>query len=367
MDLNLFCLGCSAVTMPNLTVSIRDADRRLPTGAGPGDGDDPRLLPSGAAGVLHRHLRLAGHGDGGHAVRDRLAVRVGAHSRTRDGLRARHRQHRSNPLRGRARRGSSANSGVTWAVASPVAANNDHGVQGLSSDQGFPLSGTFVSSLKDANPATGAVAALEHAVVDREHPAGTTSSSRPPPATTRAAPSPSSGRTARPRTFFTSGGSLAQFNGKRYLKYQASLTTSSAAVTPALNDVTVCFQDVPTTTTAITSDTPDPSVVGAPVAVTYTVTANAPSPNTITGNVIVTDGVDMCTGTVAAGGCTLTLHTVGPRTLTATYQGDANFLASPASVGEPHTVNKADTTAAITARPAGSVRHRRTRPGQLHA
>ncbi len=52
-------------------------------------------------------------------------------------------------------------------------------------------------------------------------------------------------------TFFTiSGASLAQFNGLRYLKYQAFLTTSSGSSTPTLNDVTVCYSNtVPTTLT----------------------------------------------------------------------------------------------------------------------
>jgi CSLREA domain-containing protein/uncharacterized repeat protein (TIGR01451 family) len=101
------------------------------------------------------------------------------------------------------------------------------------------------------------------------------------------------------------------------------------------------------TTTTITADTPDPSVRGAAVAVSYTVTANAPGAGTPTGNVTVSDGVDSCTGTVAAGGCSLTLSTLGARTLTATYAGDSNYNGST-SAGEPHTVNKPDTTTTIT-------------------
>ena len=47
-----------------------------------------------------------------------------------------------------------------------------------------------------------------------------------------------------------------------------------------------------------------------------------------------------CVGTAAAGTCSLALNTAGPRTLTATYAGDANFNGS-ASAGAPHTVNTA--------------------------
>lgn len=96
--------------------------------------------------------------------------------------------------------------------------------------------------------------------------------------------------------------------------------------------------DKASTTTAITSDTPDPLDSGQPVLVTFSVTGvNGNSPTNPTGNVTVSDGVDSCTGTVAAGSCTITFTTVGNRTLTATYAGDSNFNGSTSS-GEPHMV-----------------------------
>jgi len=103
------------------------------------------------------------------------------------------------------------------------------------------------------------------------------------------------------------------------------------------------------TTTTITSDNPDPSVVGQAVTVTYTVVVNAPGAGTPTGNVTVTDGTVSCTDTVAAGTCILTpdFTTAGAKTLTATYAGDTNFLTST-SATEPHTVSQAATTTTIT-------------------
>ena len=101
------------------------------------------------------------------------------------------------------------------------------------------------------------------------------------------------------------------------------------------------------TTTTITADTPDPSTTGQSVAVTFTVSVTAPGAGTPTGNVTVTDGVASCAGTVAAGTCSLALSTVGARTLTATYAGDAGFTGS-ASGGAPHTVVAAATTTTIT-------------------
>ncbi|MFZ5855964.1 MAG: beta strand repeat-containing protein [Chloroflexota bacterium] len=101
------------------------------------------------------------------------------------------------------------------------------------------------------------------------------------------------------------------------------------------------------TTTTITSDAPDSSTPGQSVTVNYTVSVTSPGSGTPTGNVTVSDGVDSCIGTVAAGTCSLSLTTVGNRTLTATYAGDANFNGST-SADEPHTVGKHATTTTIT-------------------
>jgi hypothetical protein len=62
----------------------------------------------------------------------------------------------------------------------------------------------------------------------------------------------------------------------------------------------------------------------------------------------VSDGAgDTCTGTVATGGCALTLATAGAKTLTASYAGDSNFNSST-SAGVAHNV----TDFSISASPA---------------
>jgi hypothetical protein len=103
------------------------------------------------------------------------------------------------------------------------------------------------------------------------------------------------------------------------------------------------------TTTSITSDAPDPSVVGQAVTVTYDVAVTSPGAGTPTGTVTVSDGTISCTGTVAAGQCSLTFTSAGAKSLTATYGGDSNFNPST-STAEPHTVNSPNTppTATVT-------------------
>lgn len=86
------------------------------------------------------------------------------------------------------------------------------------------------------------------------------------------------------------------------------------------------------TTTTIVSDDPDPSAVGQPVLVTFSVAVQAPGTGTPTGTVTVSDGSGAsCTATLPATSCTLTITTFGRKTLTATYTGDANFNGSAGS------------------------------------
>jgi len=97
------------------------------------------------------------------------------------------------------------------------------------------------------------------------------------------------------------------------------------------------------TTTTITSDAPDPSAAGQSVTVNYTVVANGPGGGTPTGavNVTISGGVETCSGTVAAGGCSLVLNTLGiGRVITATYVGDSNYSGS--SDTETHDVVNAN-------------------------
>lgn len=121
--------------------------------------------------------------------------------------------------------------------------------------------------------------------------------------------------------------SIAGPPGTRTLRFSAS---GFAAVTSAQ----ISLAAVATATT-ITSADPDPSTAGAPVTVAFTVSAQAGTP---TGSVRVHDGDDSCSGDLSGGkgSCTIALHTVGSRTLTADYAAVDGFAASSASV--PHTV-----------------------------
>jgi hypothetical protein len=130
-----------------------------------------------------------------------------------------------------------------------------------------------------------------------------------------------SGTVPGPRTISASFGGGASHAG----------STSSAAWSVKGNSVV-----------AITSDSPDPSLAGQAVAVSFTVSPAAPAIGTPTGSVTVGDGSGAtCSAALSAGtgSCSLTLSVVGARTLTASYSGDALF--NPASGTAPHQVNAA--------------------------
>ncbi len=126
-------------------------------------------------------------------------------------------------------------------------------------------------------------------------------------------------------------------NATMLFSYDAAshiLTVSAVAATPIA------------TVTSITSDAPDPSSVGQAVTVGYTVVPTSGG-GTPTGSVTVSDGTDSCTGTVAAGACTITLSSAGVRALTASYTGDGAFSGST-SAAQPHVVNVPNTAPTAT-------------------
>ena len=106
-----------------------------------------------------------------------------------------------------------------------------------------------MSSLKDANPASGATPTWGTISWTAAVPDGTDVKFQAAASNSPLGPFAFVGPDGTASTYFGNGASLAQFNGSRYLKYKAVLSTSKGAATPVLSDVTVCFEDVPAVTT----------------------------------------------------------------------------------------------------------------------
>ena len=103
--------------------------------------------------------------------------------------------------------------------------------------------------------------------------------------------------------------------------------TNATDYTAATQTVTLTV-DKSSSATAITANTPDPSLVNQAVTVTFAVAGGGVGP---TGNVGVSASTgETCSGsiTAGAGSCSLTFATARSRTLTAKYSGDTNFKSS---------------------------------------
>jgi VCBS repeat-containing protein len=106
------------------------------------------------------------------------------------------------------------------------------------------------------------------------------------------------------------------------------------------------------TTTAITADTPDPSVLGQDVTVRFTVSVDPPGSGTPDGTVTVTYAEGgTCSAPVSQGQCTLRpLGGGNDRNLTAKYTSISGNFASSEDT-EDHTVVRGTTTTGLTASP----------------
>jgi len=119
------------------------------------------------------------------------------------------------------------------------------------------------------------------------------------------------------------------------------------------------------TTTTITQDTPDPSLVGQAIPVQFQVAANASVGDPLAGTVTVRDGTgascsDYTAGSSPAGtwtgSCDLTPTTAGVKTLTASFDpDDPNLFSGSTSAGESHQVNKTPVTITVSASPTSTV------------
>jgi hypothetical protein len=145
----------------------------------------------------------------------------------------------------------SSNSGGTWANVTSGGLTLDLVFTAYIQPQSYEASGYIVSSPKDANQADGVAAGWTTLSWNAATPAGTAVKFQAAAGDNAGGLFTFVGPDGTPNTYFASGDSLAQFNGKRYLKYKAYLSTTNTAVTPVLNDVTVCNSNTPLPATSL--------------------------------------------------------------------------------------------------------------------
>ena len=239
VDLDLFCSACSG-TNPNVTVSIRatTGSPAVPTGSDLATATIAGFS-SGAGGYFAANFGSPPTLTAG----TRYAVIFRLVSNRATGTQA-YVTSTANPY-ANGQRVTSANSGATWA-ADTTSGGRDLGFKTYMKT-GFAPSGDFVSSSKDANPAVGFTPTWTTLSWTASTPVNTTLKFQAAGSNSAYGPFTFVGPNGTAATFFTvSGASLSQFNGFRYLKYKAYLSTTNSSVTPTLNDVTICFNDAQT-------------------------------------------------------------------------------------------------------------------------
>jgi len=111
-----------------------------------------------------------------------------------------------------------------------------------------------------------------------------------------------------------------------------TLTASYTAATTAFgNSSGTTSHQVNPASTAISVTGPTRSRINQPTAFTFALSVNAPGAGTPTGTVTLSSGASSCTATLPATSCNLTFTTLGTRTVSASYAGDANFSGSSSS------------------------------------
>ena len=128
-------------------------------------------------------------------------------------------------------------------------------------------------------------------------------------------------------------------------RFSNSVTVTAANNPTVTTPPTIINVSKASTGTAITSDSANPSTVGQSVAFGVSVSTASGTP---TGSIIVSAStLETCTVTLASGSevgsCNITFNSSGQRTITAAYQGDANFNGSM-SGNLTQTVNSATKT-----------------------
>ena len=244
-DLDLFCSGCTGTT-PNLTVSIRATagSPAVPTGADLASGTIAGFS-SGSGGYFSVNFASPATVTAGTTyaliVRPTANPSAGVYayvcSCATTGF------SNTNPY-ANGQRVTSANSGGTWA-ADVTAGGRDLGFHTYV-NSGFTPSGNLVSSTKDSNPNIDSASTWTTLSWTATTPANTSVQFQVAASNAAFGPFNFVGPDGTAATFFTtSGASLSQFNGFRYLKYKAYLATTNGTVTPTLSDVTVCYVDTP--------------------------------------------------------------------------------------------------------------------------
>ncbi|WP_346288043.1 IPTL-CTERM sorting domain-containing protein [Zoogloea sp.] len=264
VDINLFCSGCTGTT-PNLTLSLRATSGGLPTGA-----DLATATVSGFASgasafytaTFASPYTVTAGTQYAIVIRPTTNPAPGTYALTRSGTAAAG----SNVYAG-GTRVAGATSGTVWSVPLTGGVSTDAGFN-IYINSGYVASGSLTSATKDSNPASGYSTTWTSLSWTGATPPNTTLRFQVAASNSNSGPFSFVGPDGTAATFFTTtGASLGQFNGNRYLQYKALLSSSDSTVTPVASDVTTCFTTLPPPAVTAVSPTAGPTTGGTVVTI----------------------------------------------------------------------------------------------------
>ncbi|MDQ3280671.1 MAG: carboxypeptidase regulatory-like domain-containing protein, partial [Acidobacteriota bacterium] len=228
LDVAMFCSSCTGTT-PNVTVEIRTVSANLPTTTvlatatitGFSSGSSVYYTATfGTPATIVAGTQYA------YVVRMAANPSAGTYATTRS----------TNNAYANGAWVQSTTSGASWTTP-----GQDLGFKVYITPQTFQTSGNLVSSVKDSGAVAGASITWGTLSWTASTPANTTVRFHAAASSSAAGPFNFVGPDGTASTFFTtSGAALTQFNGFRYLKYKAYLSTTANTATPVLSDVTAC-------------------------------------------------------------------------------------------------------------------------------
>ncbi len=333
-DVQLFCSGCTGTT-PNLTLSVRATSGGLPTGS---DLASATLTGFSSGAGTYYSIFFASPATLTSGTQYALILRPAANPSVGGYFWI-----RSSPSTyANGQRVISTDNGLTFTADS----TRDFNFKAYMKT-GFAASGNLQSSARDSNPGAGFSPTWTTLSWTATTPANTALRFQVAASNSQFGPFNFVGPDGTAATFFTtSGASLTQFNGFRYLQYKALLSTTDSTATPTLADVTTCYSVLGPPELSITVSDGGASVVPGGV-VSYTVNyANAAGNQDATG-VTISDTVPANT-TFNPGASTAGWSCTPNNNAGSTCTVAVGSLASGGSGSETFTVN-------LSAAPPGGV------------
>jgi uncharacterized repeat protein (TIGR01451 family) len=302
VDLNLFCYFCGSLP-PSITVSIRATTGGMPTG---GDLATASTVITnwsvGAQAWFTANFATPATVSSGTqyalVIRSSASYVNGTLAFSNSAISSAS----GNDVYGGGKLLFSTNSGSAWSVQTYS--------NGVTSDAGFKTyvgsgtsgtvynsAGDLVSSVKDG----GTAPTWSTVSWNGSTPTATALKFQAAASSSSSGPFTFVGPDGTSATYYTSGASLDRFNGNRYLKYRAFLSTTNSSATPTLTDATVCYTP-PASADLSISNSDGVTSVTAGGAATYTLVAANAGPSSVTA-ATVTDAFPSsltCTWTCAA-------------------------------------------------------------------